>query len=428
MAKATFTCAECGNTDTVLGRNRGDADRLAAYREKSGAVCSACYEKARAAQNEAAAAKAAAAAADAGWPSLVGTDKQVRWAETLRAHTLGKAERAKTVAVAIGQLPQREGEAAAAMDRAEKSMMAMDAGQKADALDDAVNLLRLLNTSTKVVAFYDILCGQEKASWWIDFRGTSLESLARKLREEISNHVAANAAPEVPPEVVAAVEEESLLKPGEPASATIAEVTCIGTELRVAMAERNEKFRLLMRGLEFSWAKTHWVRPLGITSGSPTDRAAEITHCLIAAGFMVRLRDNEARKKAINGDFSPEQRRWVTKLNSGSFAGWCCLSWPRTDDLYTPAKRLSGARYADGKIMVPAASILEVADFAEKYHFSMSPGVQTMLSAHREAVARGAVIAHPKQGAPALVETGTVPVKLDVPTDLRVDDELLDRH
>jgi hypothetical protein len=88
MAKATFKCAECGDSVTVSGSNRSDADRLAEYRAASGALCSECWAKAQAEQRAQDSQKAAEEAAQIGLPVLTGTEKQVAWAETIRKERL----------------------------------------------------------------------------------------------------------------------------------------------------------------------------------------------------------------------------------------------------------------------------------------------------------------------------------------------------
>lgn len=89
MAKADYKCPECGDWIRVTGVNRADADRKAQWAEASGKLCYECYAKDKAASIEkerrAALEAALVAKADAGLPDLVGSEKQVAWAETIRA-------------------------------------------------------------------------------------------------------------------------------------------------------------------------------------------------------------------------------------------------------------------------------------------------------------------------------------------------------
>lgn len=78
-------------------------------------------------------------------------------------------------------------------------------------------------------------------------------------------------------------------------------------------------------------------------------------------------------------------------------------------------------------MVVPASSLLEAADFAKRYGFSLSDGVRKMVADHLAAVEKGTVIAEPKKPPAPLVDTGGAPKKLDVPSNPEIDDELLDR-
>lgn len=276
-----------------------------------------------------------------------------------------------------------------------------------------------------------VIRGQRKASWWIDTRASSVEAMLYDLRTEIDQAVAAQRAEPSSSHEMAAkqgAETEALLKPvGAPKSAQIAEISHVGEYLRVIFQERIEAFRLLMRAAGFEWANGRWERKLTWMQGDPIDRMAELAHRLLAAGFLVRIHDVDARARAVSGNFTPEQRRWISVPTEGKFAGWLMIRWPREDDLYGPAKRLLGARYQNGAVYVPPGSVEEAADFAAAYGFSLSPAAQRQMEQHRAAMAAGAVIADPKRGPePLRVPVSGVPDKLDaavgeIDPDLRED-------
>lgn len=92
MAKASVTlkCSECGReyerTQTV--RNRAEAERWESYHKNDVGMCYDCYRADKSKQRDAARSEALAAADAAakeqGYPALVGSDKQIAWAMTLR--------------------------------------------------------------------------------------------------------------------------------------------------------------------------------------------------------------------------------------------------------------------------------------------------------------------------------------------------------
>ncbi len=220
--------------------------------------------------------------------------------------------------------------------------------------------IRAAVTDERYSAFLNILRATTRASWWIDNRGTALAQIIQAMHTEIDAAVeASKPVAEETATLIRDAQAEALLKPAYEAKSTqIAEISLVGKQLRVAFPEKNETFRLLMRGMGFSWTDPVWAKTMDVTTGNPVDRMAETAHRIIGAGFMARLYDDDARAKAISGQFEPEQTRWITKAAAGSYAGWCMITWPKSDDLYAPAKRLLGARYKDGRIYVPPGSIL----------------------------------------------------------------------
>lgn len=88
MAKQDFTyaCGHGGWTD-LRGPQKGREWKL---RRLEGEMCPACWGAARiaAAKAEGAAAVAKVAASGAAWPALTGTEKQVAWAEQIRARAI----------------------------------------------------------------------------------------------------------------------------------------------------------------------------------------------------------------------------------------------------------------------------------------------------------------------------------------------------
>ncbi|MFI8206677.1 hypothetical protein [Streptomyces sp. NPDC085937] len=84
MAKYTVTRA-CGHQERVdlIGPHR---KREYALEQMEGSDCYACVEEKRQKENE----ENAAAARAAGWPTLTGSERQMAWAETLRAAAVAK--------------------------------------------------------------------------------------------------------------------------------------------------------------------------------------------------------------------------------------------------------------------------------------------------------------------------------------------------
>lgn len=85
MPKTDISCSQCGESIRVFGHSRADADRKAAYYESRGELCSDCYRQAKEEERKIASEQSAKANQEAGLPELRGSEKQIAWAETIRA-------------------------------------------------------------------------------------------------------------------------------------------------------------------------------------------------------------------------------------------------------------------------------------------------------------------------------------------------------
>lgn len=426
MARAYFKCGDCGASVQTSGTNRSDADRRAKWHEAQGHLCSDCEAKRRAIQS----AKAAEVSKAAGLIALSGSEKQVAWAETIRERKLASLNMIVQMAIIV-----RDYESDERIDEDRQAIRdQLVAFVKANPGAETWRMhlsefMRIVKHADRAIALLDIVKKNAKSSWWIDNRDTMPARLALELRGEIDAELAAHMPiPAAEAEAMQEAQADALLKPAcEPKSQQVAEISLAGSgkEIRVSFAEKREDFRLLMRGLGFAWSDRFWARSLNFMQGDPIDRMAETAHRILALGYLVRLHDDDARSKAVSGDFQPEQTRWVVKANGGAYDGWCRISWPKSDDLYEPAKRIIGARYKDGHVYCPPGSIVEVADFAERYGFAMSESPRKMLEAHQAALAGGVVVTDIKAAPKAVVDHGDRP-ELCASASMEIADELLD--
>src|SRR5690606_17783180 len=98
-----------------------------------------------------------------------------------------------------------------------------------------------------------------------------------------------------------------------------------------------------------------WRRGINTVAGPVEERVVETAHRLLAAGFPIRLYDEELRRRAIEADFTPEPKRIIWKHTLGQYAGWFGIEWPRDEDYYKAARKLPGARWDRGsrQVVVP---------------------------------------------------------------------------
>jgi len=364
----------CGHTAryNLIGPHRTREWRIQCLQKDP---CPDCFEAERQRRNR----EAAEANRAAELPALRGSEKQIIWAESIRARLIAETE-----------------ESVQTLGDADPSLI-------------------------------ERLCTQDMASWWIDRRELSVRQLLREMQGPAQKPT--TFAGELrEQEVALAAKAAATLRPEAARTETVAEIRAVGDTLIVEFAEKREDFRQLMRQqLRFTWANTHWARKMTTVTGSILDRLAETGHRLLAAGFPIRIYDDTLRAKAIAGDYEPEQRRWVQRRMDGQYAGWFVLSWPREANLFSEARRLRGSRYLDGKTHVPAEQYEQVLAFAERYGFRLSPGAVGLADQARTVrelslVTPVAPIPVPDPPAPA----GNVPPVLGTPDGVGVSDALRD--
>lgn len=391
MPKTRRDCPECGATIEfrVHGRNRRDAESYTDWLMGQGRVCDACHAKQRGAENAA----AAEANTAAGLPTLTGSEKQVAWAETIRARLIPAVEAEITTAAAEDESCEPD-------------------------------KLALIVAETR-----RRLRGQTSAHWWIDRRDLRARDLLEQIAEaaiDAYDRGQIAGAPNAPdPEIVAEAEAEATIRPECEQTTTVAEIRAVGDTISIHFPEKREDFRQLVRfGLGYTWSGSAWARKIRTKAAPIDDRIAEAGHRLLAAGFPIRIQDAELRQRAIEGAYQPERKRWIMRLTTGPNAGKLYITWPREDDLYRAAKRLPGARYDKPGIAVPVTSYDAIEDFADAHGFAISDGARAALDqarrAHDDALIVTPAPVHKPEPAP---DDSMPPATGEIDPSLRDDDQ-----
>lgn len=379
----------CGHEETValFGKHRDREWRLSAVEPQK--LCHECWQKEVEKKRAEETRLAAEEAKESGLPAMVGTEKQVAWAERIRLQMLGGMEELITRA-------QNQREAMAKL------------GLSAENIDAAMKAIQQ----------------KTSASWWIDHRDAGAYELAKILQKELDAVLAAESAP--PEDVIADAGAEVTVRPEKPVTETAAEIRAVGDMIEVIFPEKRDDFRELVKEkLKMEWAGK-WVRKLIKKNGAPADRAAEAGYRLLAAGFVVRIFDEEIRRKAIAGEYKPEYTRWVQLRTEGGYKGWFAINWGRDEDFYKAAKKISGAMYSKPSVIVPPANFEEVLDFAQMYGFKVSDMAQEAAeTARRAKEATLTVKVSPPLEQPKVIATSK-PLKLEVPAEVVIADEFKD--
>ena len=343
MSTATFTCPRCEKNDVaVYAQNRKLADSKARWAEAQGWICDDCTKAEQAAESRHAAERNAAE----GLPPLTGTEKQVQWAETIRRHKLDQLATLMAGEPLSGVQP-------------------LSANDKANPLfEPTIEALR----------------ASDSASWWIDHKGYGIDTVLVQIARTVQP-----IRPSVTERMEAEVMAEATVYPESAVTDSITVISLDAGLISAVLPAKREDFRDVVKGLGYRWSGAAWQRRIGRLAGDPVDRAAELGHALLAAGFPVRILDNTIRARAISGDFTAEHTRWITERTKGAYMGWYAILWQRPDDLYTAAKAMTGSRYDGQHVVVPPEQFDEVQDFAAMYDFRIDDRAQVIMDTQREA-------------------------------------------
>lgn len=332
----TYSCGHDGVVD-LIGPGKDRENKLAWYESKG--LCPECYkvqaekDKAdeairRQEENEAAAANAVAM----GLPNLIGTEKQITWATTIRQSFLDKALMAN---------PNEKGR-------------------------------QLIN---------HIISSILNASEWIDTRDESMENRLRRYF-----HVFMEPASTIVDEKELAA--ESTLQPEKSRHSGVVVITIKPDQIRVSYT-KDEDFRLIVRSLGFEWDpdSRHWFRKITVRTGSAANRAAELGNKLLVNGFSVQITDPEVRDMSVSGNFEPECKRWITLFTGGDYKGNLAINWEKgNEEVYTKARSIKGSRWTGSAIAVPVSQYPAILDFAEMMGFKISPMAEEAIQTYRNSV------------------------------------------
>lgn len=347
MAKARveLECSYCGDTYTVEKDclNRKEADSWEEYMKGQTGLCPFCLAEQRRKESE----KAEAEAREKGLPELTGSEKQTAWAVKIRKELLDKiAERV----------------------------------QKYD--DD------------KAKAIMNRIMSIRSASYWIDRRDNP-GIIINEAKEKIAAD--AEAAPQP---VQKDAEAEATVAPENRQSDIIAKIDVVGDTIRI-INDKDETLREIYKDNGYTWVDGAWTRNISKWSEPVEDRVAEIGNKILAAGYAVRIWDEELRRRAVAGEYKPEQTRWITRYSNGDYEGRLCIRWRGKDEeIYNAARKIKGSKYNNGEVVVDPCYGDQIEDFAQLYSFSLSPGAREAIDDYRAALNNPVEVKQPNHPEP----------------------------
>lgn len=334
----------CGHTATVdLGGPTKERERKIEYFKNCG-LCPSCYKEYQRVENEKIEAKKDRAvslwlekAGGEELPELVGSERQIKWAKSIRADFIDHAFKSS-----FGNLRQ--------------------AGI-------GYLLLNMMN-----------------ASEWIDSRKEVFNELIDKYTEKYMVSLQDEAIGEKNKETIdeAGAKAEATVVPEAQRHDGIAEIRVIGDTIKV-FYQKDDEFIKLVKSLHYRWKNRCWQRDVDTVTDAVADRAAELGSALLLSGFPICIMDPEIRRKAIEADYKEEVRNWVKLIVSGPYKGWLRLNWEGWNDgLSTKARTLPGVKWLEHRPIIPIENYMALEDFAECNGFGFSDGAKEAIAKYAQ--------------------------------------------
>lgn len=338
--EGTYSCGHSGRVN-IIGPTK---DRQYKADRNFDGMCPECYEKWKAEDLERRTKEALALSKEMELPELNGSEKQVNWAASLRIKVVNDIS-----------------------DLLDRHNRGFQEGKKLR-LRDNEQFLRV--TKDEIIDAADFAYkNYVDARFWIDNRFLSCQEYIVLFIKEMKKNILA----EIPQEVQIELTEEQArltIKPVEETHSGIVETNIDSDGNLTVYYIKEEEFRNIVRDKQFKWNGRVWVKEISEFTGSAEERCSELGNILLANGYTVRFYNDGARDRAISGDFTSENNRWIKwndELNSFS------ISWGKNNDsLFTMAKKIPGAKWHKGRMIVPLQFYKEVQDFAEMVDFCFS--------------------------------------------------------
>lgn len=367
MAKTDRICPQCQRSIiTFVDRNRAEVERRADYQVARGFVCEDCMVVNR----EEGSQKAAEQNAAAGLPALRGTKKQAAWAEAIRAELLGIAD---DLAAATRAL--QAGDVELARDHYRRlPVIWQPKGVEFEALGISHNDKEAVPAAT--LALCEVMRDQADAGWWIDHRGASFAGMLSALHQAVADSLAGAPSHDE-------LQDEVAVKPESQVTDAVADIDVSASSVAARLPEKNDAFRTVVRELGYRWDSDdrQWVMAVGVTQGTTEDRAAELAHALLGAGFIVACQRAAVRDMAMAGTFEPIYPRWMAMITTGYFKGWVRLVVRDDLSIAGEVEHLHGRKdfYREGVWYVRPGQYEALLDMADIHGFKLTEGAWGLL-------------------------------------------------
>jgi hypothetical protein len=345
MAKysGTYNCGHEGTTQ-IYGKVKYRQYKADKHFEK---LCPDCYKKKKEEERQKKNQEALKKSKEMELPELTGSQKQIKWANTIRLEMHEKAE-----------------------DEIEYELNRYTVQKENNVEELENNFYESLNYMLK---------NKTKASWYIDNRDRDIVTLLAEIYQQMPDEEEI-IEQEIKEKEKAELKAEATIYPENKKKDIVAEINIKNDKVSVYYPKDDDFYNIVKKELNYKWNDSEWVKTISFRTGSKEDRAAELGNKLLNNGFPIRIYDEEIRQKAINADYKTEHTRWISKMISGKYENWFCVTWDYEEDYYQKARSLPESRYdGDGGVVIKKEYYKQIEEFAELFDFRFSPGAKELI-------------------------------------------------
>ena len=197
------------------------------------------------------------------------------------------------------------------------------------------------------------------------------------------------------------------IRPNNPVTETIAEISISAHDIYISFLEHDDTFRDLIKDHGFRWGgfDVGWKRKCNKLTGSPLDRATEISILLLKAGFIISISDYALKEKILKKEYEPEHKRWIAKRVGGKYQDWFVISWEYGNDkIYKASRAVAGSRWNKPYVVIPPYQFEAILDLVDQYNFRLSDGAKELIEQARKTKEEALIVDMSEIEEPAITE------------------------
>lgn len=344
-------------------------------------VCKECYRKQIEESRRLEAEKAKEEAKKLELPELIGSEKQVNWAVTIRKDMLDKWEnRLKfendTFSIKpydiINDIIKYSKSWVGGVEGREIAEMLIKEKEKSN--EEQIELCKDI--------VFGALCGVTKAKTFIDLKTTLCDYF------EIFTSLLYNSYKKLKSEAIEEISKGAVIIPDAELKDERIIKICSGVRNTIFIDSYKEEGLIsLFKESYYKWNGNSvcWYRKIESTNGDINDRKVEIANKILNAGYPVKIDDETLRDRIINAEYEPEHRRWIdTIFQTMDHADVKMLAviFDKNEEIYNEFKKIKGSKWSKEhkKLLIPMEMYKEVQRLARRYDFNFSSSADNTIS------------------------------------------------